>query len=195
MMSSWVIDMKINDCVTIFSGGTPSTKNPDYWGGEFNWLSSGETRGMLILDTEKKITQNGVDNSSTKLARPGDVVIASAGQGKTRGQTSLILIDTYVNQSVLVLRPDIQKINPYVLFFNMYYRYEEMRIISNASSSRGSLTKDLIDKMEIDIPHIDVQNEIGAQLQNMCDLMQKNIEQISVIGDMMFHYFGLSINV
>ena len=44
----------------VFSGGTPSTSNKAYWDGEFNWLSSGETRSEFIFDTEKKITRKAI---------------------------------------------------------------------------------------------------------------------------------------
>ena len=43
-------------------------------------------------------------NSSTKLANKGDIVNASAGQGFTRGQSSIVMMDTYVNQSVIVIK-------------------------------------------------------------------------------------------
>ncbi len=69
----------------IFSGGTPSTRIDEYWGGDINWLSSGETRNNFISTTEKTITKEGVKNSSTRLAKKDDIVMASAGQGFTRG--------------------------------------------------------------------------------------------------------------
>lgn len=71
-------------CERIYSGGTPSTKHSDYWNGELKWLTSGETSQRFIYDTVRKITQNGVENSSTKLATKGCTVIATAGQGYTR---------------------------------------------------------------------------------------------------------------
>ena len=89
------------DC--IYSGGTPATSNMAYWNGNLNWLSSGETRNRFVISTEKTITQLGADNSSTKSAQKYDIVIASAGQGFTRGQTSMLLLNTYINQSVIVL--------------------------------------------------------------------------------------------
>ena len=122
----------------IYSGGTPSTSNPEFWGGALGWLSSGETRNRFIISTEKTITQSGVDNSSTKYAHKYDIVMASAGQGFTRGQTSLLLLDTYVNQSVIVVHGG-RLITPY-LFWNLANRYDELRSISDASSIRGSLT-------------------------------------------------------
>ena len=131
----------------IYSGGTPTTSNAAYWDGAFGWFSSGETRNRFVISTEKTITQAGIDNSSTKLAAKHDIVMASAGQGFTRGQTSMLLIDTYVNQSVIVIHTE-RKVLPY-LFWNLANRYEELRAISDSSSIRGSLTTKMIAAFEI----------------------------------------------
>lgn len=131
----------------IYSGGTPTTSNAAYWDGAFSWFSSGETRNRFVISTEKTITQAGIDNSSTKLAAKYDIVMASAGQGFTRGQTSMLLIETYVNQSVIVIHAE-RKVLPY-LFWNLANRYEELRAISDSSSIRGSLTTKMIAAFEI----------------------------------------------
>jgi hypothetical protein len=75
-----------------------------------NFLVSPDMQSKLlswafIVETERRITPEGVSNSSTRLASALSTVIASAGQGNTRGQTSLIGFDTYINQSVVALRP------------------------------------------------------------------------------------------
>lgn len=133
----------------IYSGGTPTTSNADYWNGTFGWFSSGETRNRFVISTEKTITQAGIDNSSTKLATKYDIVMASAGQGFTRGQTSMLLVDTYVNQSVIVIHSE-RNILPY-LFWNLANRYDELRAISDSSSIRGSLTTKMIAAFEISL--------------------------------------------
>ena len=140
--------IKIGDCATrIYSGGTPATGCSDYWNGPLGWFSSGETRNRFVISTEKTITQAGADNSSTKLAQKYDIVIASAGQGFTRGQTSMLLLDTYVNQSVIVIHAE-RKILPF-LFWNLAGRYKELRAISDSSSIRGSLTTKMISAFEV----------------------------------------------
>lgn len=61
---------KLKDVIDdIHSGGTPSTKQSEYWGGNLKWLSSGETSNSFIYETVEKITEAGVKNSSTKLAK------------------------------------------------------------------------------------------------------------------------------
>jgi len=139
-------------CENIFSGGTPSTQAADYWGGDIPWLSSGETRSRFIIDTEKTITPRGVENSSTRPARAGSTVIASAGQGHTRGQTSLLTFDCYINQSVVVLVADKSISSDLFLFFDLARRYEQFRQMSDSQSSRGSLTTKLLAEMKVVVP-------------------------------------------
>lgn len=127
-----------NYCKRVYSGGTPSTKNASYWNGALPWLSSGETRARFIIGAEKTITPEGVRCSSTKLARRGNVVMASAGQGFTRGQTSMLLFDAYVNQSIAVMEPK-EGCGSYLLFA-LARRYEELRAWSDSTSTRGSMS-------------------------------------------------------
>tara|TARA_R110000765_G_scaffold2912_1_gene9058 strand:+ start:16091 stop:17350 length:1260 start_codon:yes stop_codon:yes gene_type:complete len=159
----------------VFSGGTPRTSEKNYWGNEFYWLSSGETRDIVIIDSERMITQNGVDNSSTKLALIGDTIIASAGQGKTRGQASFCGINTYVNQSVLCIRPKNESYKSFV-FFHLRSKYNELRNESDAQSIRGSLNKDNISNLSILIPKEDVLKKyenIGTAILNKIILNRK----------------------
>ncbi|MEW0492669.1 restriction endonuclease subunit S, partial [Escherichia coli] len=147
----WKIDNIGGLSDKIFSGGTPNTSTEEYWNGALNWFSSGETRNALIIETEKKITATGVKNSSTRLSVAGDILIASAGQGHTRGQTSLNTIDTYIKQSVVCIRPIKPSYSTW-LYFNLSSRYTEMRAISDSHSIRGSLTTKLISSMKVASP-------------------------------------------
>ncbi len=151
----------------IFSGGTPNTRKSEYWNGNISWLSSGETSNTFIFETERKITETGVKNSSTRLANAGDIVVASAGQGYTRGQVSFCMIDTYVNQSVVALRANKEIIEPRFLFYNLVSRYNELRRISDAHSSRGSLTTKLLADLNIQIPPIREQTAIAKILSDL----------------------------
>lgn len=152
----WFIRSVADVSSRIFSGGTPDTRNPEFWGGHLPWFSSGETRERVIIDCEKRITISGVENSSTKAAQPGDILIASAGQGHTRGQTSYCAIDTYINQSVVSIRANEKICSSVWLFHNLSRRYDEMRNLSDSHSSRGSLTTKLLGGMRVIVPDLPV---------------------------------------
>ena len=161
-------------CERIYSGGTPSTKHSDYWNGDLKWLSSGETSQRFIYDTERKITQKGVDNSSTKLATKGCTVIATAGQGFTRGQASFLMTDTYMNQSVIACKPNEQMILPLYLYYNLDNRYEEFRQLSDGTSTRGGLSGWIVKRMEINLPPLDVQKRITEILYSIDRKIETN---------------------
>jgi len=158
----------------IFSGGTPSTRVDKYWGGDINWLSSGETRNNFINTTEKTITKEGVKNSSTRLAKKGDIVMASAGQGFTRGQVSYLHIDTYINQSIIAIRPNPNILNNLYAYYNLKNRYEELRAMSDGHSIRGSITIPMIKELEIDLPPILEQKEVANILSSLDSKIELN---------------------
>lgn len=177
--------MKLKDLsINIFSGGTPSTTNEDFWNGEFYWLSSGETKNTYIRETEKTITKLGIEKSSTRLAKVGDVVVASAGQGKTRGQVAYCLTDTYINQSIIAIRAKKEVLNSKYLFYNLSSRYNELRLLSDSSSSRGSLTVKIFEELNIDLPEIEKQNKIAKVLSNYDDLIENNNKRIKILEEM-----------
>lgn len=167
----------------IFSGGTPDTRKPEYWNGELRWFSSGETRNRFITSTEKKITQAGVDNSSTRMATPGDILIASAGQGNTRGQTSYCAIGTYINQSVVSVRAKSCAGHPLWLFYNLAGRYEEMRSISDSHSSRGSLTTKLIGGLPIVYPGKELLAAFGVLAEPLTSRQVENQREAKTISE------------
>ena len=170
--------------ISIHSGGTPSTTIKEYWGGPYKWLSSGETGQRFISDTVDTITERGINESSTKLAKRGSVVMACAGQGKTRGQTSYLLDDMYVNQSVIVLNPNRKIVLPLYLFYDLTGRYEELRGGSDASSTRGSITTTSIKTLAFHYPSIREQEKIVSILYAYDNLIEVNNKRIKVLEQM-----------
>lgn len=182
--------VKLGDIAdTIFSGGTPNTSNQEYWNGKYNWLSSGETNQKFIYDTKKKITKQAILESSTRLGEKGDIVIASAGQGNTRGQTSLLKIDTYINQSIICIRINSRLADNIWVFYNLRNRYSELRQISDSTSSRGSLTTKIIKDLEIVMPILDEQQSISKLLltiDNKIELNNKMSKTLEEVAQLIF---------
>ncbi len=167
--------VKIKEIVKrIYSGGTPDTRKNEYWNGNIKWLSSGETKKNFIFDTDKKITELGVANSSTKLANKGSIVIACAGQGLTRGQTSYLMNDMYINQSVICIEPDEEKVDGLYLYYFFKNNYQLLRNLSNDHSSRGSITTAMIKDLEINFPNLDTQRKISSILYSLDKKIELN---------------------
>ena len=137
----------------IYSGGTPDTKRIEYWeNGTIPWMSSGEVNLKNIERTEKYITEAGLNNSSAKLVPRNSVVIALAGQGKTRGKVARIRIALATNQSLAALTFDEKKFSSDYVFHFLETQYESLRQISSGNSGRGGLNLQMISAYKIPSP-------------------------------------------
>lgn len=186
-------NINISDiCEHIYSGGTPATTEDSFWNGKYPWLSSGETSNSYIIKTIKHISNEGIMNSSTKLASSGSTVIASAGQGLTRGQTSLLMIDTYVNQSIIVLKPKPGYSG--FLYSNLKGRYNEMRNLSDLDSIRGSLTTKTVGAL----PVLKVSKEQLLQFESYCSkifaMVNSNICEIELMQNCAANITSILLN-
>lgn len=158
----------------VYSGGTPDTRKSEYWNGNIKWLSSGETRNNFVYDTDKKITELGVANSSTKLANKSSIVMACAGQGYTRGQTSYLMDDMYINQSVICIEPDEVKVDGLFLYYYFKNNYQMLRNLSDDHSSRGSITTAMIKDLDVDFPDLINQKKISMLLYSLDKKIELN---------------------
>ncbi|HGW4196143.1 TPA: restriction endonuclease subunit S [Morganella morganii] len=137
----------------IYSGGTPDTKNPEYWDdGVIPWMSSGEVNLKIITETEKYISNAGFNNSSAKIVPKNSIVMALAGQGKTRGKVARTRIELTTNQSLAAITFDEKKINSDYIFHFLDTQYENLRQISSGNSGRGGLNLQMISTYKVPIP-------------------------------------------
>ena len=74
----------------VFSGGTPNTSNPLFWGGTIPWMNSGELNLKIVRQVQGRITKAGMDSSSTHFVPAECVLIGLAGQVAMRFQVSSI---------------------------------------------------------------------------------------------------------
>ncbi len=180
-------------CSKIFSGGTPNTNKREYWNGNLPWLSSGETNNRFIRRTKSSISEDGVENSSTRLAHARSTVIASAGQGHTRGQASYLLIDTYINQSIIALFPRENLLDSRFLFYSLTPKYDRFRQISDDHSIRGSLTTRILAEEYIQMPPLKEQKAISkilSDLDSKIELNQQMNKTLESIAQAIFkHWF------
>jgi len=100
----WNIGTIRDFCKRVESGGTPSRNQTAYWDkGTIPWLTSGEVRQKIVLDTKEKITQSGLDGSNAKIWPSLTTVVAM--YGATAGQVTLLGKQMSANQACCALIP------------------------------------------------------------------------------------------
>ena len=177
----WVYK-KIKDCCKLGSGGTPSRKVPDFYKGDIPWIKTGEIEWNDIYDTEEKITQNAIDNSSARCYKPGVVLVAMYGMGVTRGKASILRVQAATNQAVCVLEPQSALLyNRYLLYYFMrnYWDIREKAVGGN----QLNLSLTIIKELNIEIPPIDEQVEIVQILDDLFAKEQQTKEAAEAVLD------------
>jgi len=102
----------------LLSGGTPNTAIGSYWNGDIEWVSAKDVsnaNGIFLLDTEKKITQDGLDHSTTKLLPAKTVVVTARG---TVGAHGILAKPMTMNQTNYGLKAK-EGIGNYFVFFTL----------------------------------------------------------------------------
>lgn len=152
----------------VITGGTPSTKVEKYWDGDIPWLSSTEIHHQIITQPTRNISADGLENSSAQIAPAGSVLIALAGQGKTRGTTAFLMRDMAINQSLAALIANEDVLNNAFLLYNLTRRYGELRGMSSGDGGRGGLNKTLLWNLRFVLPSsLEEQRMIADVLSRM----------------------------
>jgi type I restriction enzyme S subunit len=102
--------MKISEFCETYGGGTPSTKNSEYWeNGKISWATPTDMTalGTIFIDkTQKKITQAGLENSSTRILHIGSILMTSRA---TVGVLAISKIPITTNQGFIACVCDSQE--------------------------------------------------------------------------------------
>lgn len=138
-------------CETI-GGGTPSTKIPNNWDGDVPWVVPTDiTRNdcIYLLDTERKITDKGLNDSSAKLLPPFTILMTSRA---SVGFFAMMDHSVCTNQGFINIIPNDENLRMYFLF-NLMSRVDEIR--NNAKGTTyPEITKGRFRDMDVTIPHI-----------------------------------------
>ena len=167
---------KFSDVSNILSGGTPSTKNPNFWNGEIKWIAIDDLKqGMFILDSEKKITQLGLDKSSAKILPVNSIVISARG---TVGVFSIMSESMTINQSCYGLTGK-GIVNEVFLFFLLHFSLNNF--IQNVHGTVfDTITRKTFDDINIIFPNDEKIVEFQNSMKSLLQKIQKN--QIQIIS-------------
>ena len=165
----------------VIAGGTPSTLKKEYWDGNIRWMNSGELNLKKVYEVQGRITDEGLQNSSTKLIPKRCVLIGLAGQGKTRGTVAMNMVELCTNQSIAAIHPNKKIIDSNFLYHNLDGRYDELRRISSGSGGRGGLNLNIIKSLNIYIPSIPEQQKIADCLSSLDELIAAQTQKLDAL--------------
>jgi type I restriction enzyme M protein len=151
-------------------GGTPSRNNPEYFTGEYLWVSVSELNGKEITDTKEKITANAIDNSNVKLIKRGTTLLSFK---LSIGKTAIAGKDLYTNEAIAALIPLCQEqlLDKY-LFYLFSSGLVDLKTLKGDNAFGKSLNSGLLKSLTIPLPSLDVQRQIVSE----CEAVENEIE-------------------
>ena len=160
------------ELIDIIGGGTPKTTVEEYWNGHIPWLSVKDfnTDNRTVYETEKSITELGLQKSSTKLLNKGDLIISARG---TVGALAQLGKQMAFNQSCYGLRANSKTTNDFLYYL---LKYKLRSIQSNTHGSVFStITKDTFKILKAIIPiDIEEQKAISKILSDLDEKIEVN---------------------
>ena len=150
------------DTIEIVGGGTPKTSVAEYWDGDIPWFSVVDAptgSEVWVVDTEKKITRAGVENSSSRVLAVGTTIISARG---TVGRIALVGAPMAMNQSCYGLRGRTGAMG----FFN-YFSTRELiaRLQQHAHGSVfDTITRDTLSSIQVAVPPAELIDEFEKRV-------------------------------
>ncbi|MEG6531081.1 restriction endonuclease subunit S [Lacticaseibacillus paracasei] len=164
---------KLKDIVSAYSGGTPSANIRTYYGGHIPFIRSAEIHSSTTALT---LTQEGLQNSSAKLVKTGDILYALYGANS--GDVDRSKINGAINQAILAMRPSKENDPNFILFQLM--RMKDKIVSTYLQGGQGNLSGRLILALNLDMPESTLeQRTIGRLLQLLCELIGVNQSKYS----------------
>lgn len=164
---------KLSEIMDLIGGGTPKTTKPEYWDGDIPWLSVKDFNNdfRFVYETEKHITELGLNNSSTKLLQAGDIIISARG---TVGEIATIPFPMAFNQSCYGLRAKKEIVTADFLYYLIKHNIHVLKKNTHGSVF-DTITRDTFAGIEVDIPDMDSQSKIAEILSNIDEKIEVNV--------------------
>lgn len=156
----WV---QIGSVAKTSSGGTPSRKNPENYGGKIPWVKSGELGDGRVLSSEETISELGLNSSSAKVFPKGTLCIAL--YGATVGKLGVLEIDAATNQAVcgIFLPDEIDRDFTYYFLLSLRPRLIEL----GKGGAQPNISQEIVRSIWLPKPSLSVQREIVAKLDEL----------------------------
>ncbi len=170
---------QMQDVCDSIGGGTPSTSKQEYWdGGTITWVTPTDitkNECLVLLDSEKKITERGLRNSSAKML-PADTILMTSRASV--GFFGVIDREVCTNQGFISVIPHEQYYRMYLLY-NLISRREEIILRANGATYR-EINKSTFREMPVVLPSKGVLLEFSSQaytlLQQVRLLKKQNLK-------------------
>lgn len=182
---SWKV-ISLGTLAKIGNGSTPKRDNKGYWDkASIPWLTSAKIHERFITEADEFVTDLAVQECHLPRVKPGSLLIAITGQGKTLGNSALVYLKTCISQHLAYAEFHAADVVPEFLLWYFQTRYQHLRSVSQAGgSTKGALTCGYLKTYPVPVPARDEQREIADMLTALEQKEQLHIRKRQTINDL-----------
>lgn len=165
------------------AGTTPSRSNPEFYGGNINWIKTGELNDTIIEVSEEKITELALKKCSLRLNKPGDILIAM--YGATIGKLGILNCEATTNQACCACTT-YNGINNKYLYTLLLAMRSEFRS-QGAGGAQPNISRQKITNTVVMFPPLQEQKRIVEKVDSLmtfCDKLEKALEKKVHYGEL-----------
>ncbi len=181
--------IRLNGLGYFCGGGTPSKSKSSYWNGNILWISPKDMYSDYIKDSELKITDDGVNNSTAKLIPHGSIlIVARSGILKRKLPVSINSLECAVNQDLKVIVPYITNLNTYIQLMLKGFEKFILKELVKQGMTVQSLEYDKFEKQPFPIPPLAEQHRIVTKINELfalCDSLKEGIQKAQKIQNVL----------
>lgn len=178
---------KLSEIVEIIGGGTPKTTVAEYWGGQIPWLSVVDFAGgnRWVYKTVKMITQKGLEESSAKILKKGELIISARG---TVGEIAQLGCDMAFNQSCYGLNGKQSIVENDYLYYLLKISVDDLKRNTHGAVF-DTITSQTFDYINVALPSLQQQRAIAKILSDLDEKIELNNQTnrtLEAIGQALF---------
>ena len=172
---------KLGGLYKITSGGTPSRNHSEYYeDGTIPWVKTGDLKDKYLFETDEKISQLGLENSSARIYLKNTVLLAM--YGATIGATSILKIDAATNQACAAFSPREDTLPEYLYAF---LESQKDKFIKDAvGGAQPNLSAGYLKTIEFKLPSLEQQTRITRNLSKIDELLLLRKQQIAKLDEL-----------
>ncbi len=173
--------VRLGDIAKISSGGTPSRSNSKYWeNGTIPWVKISDIEGKYVSETEEKISELGLVNSSAKIFPKGTILYTIFA---TLGDVGILNIDAATNQAIagIQFNDDAEVDKNYAYYFLISLK-DDVNTIGRGVAQRN-INQSILKNIKIPLPPLQEQQHIAKVLDAVSALIAKRKQQIALLDD------------
>lgn len=151
----------LGNLAEIKNGGTPSTRKPEYWYGDIHWATLVDTKEKYLRNTQRKISQKGMQHSSAVLLPINTVIFSSRA---TIGDVCIAKIETCTNQGYKNFICDETKLHHEFLYYILKKEAKNIESLASGMTYK-EISKTLISEFKIPLPSVEAQKKAIEQIK------------------------------